>query len=514
MDESMWAWLDSAVEMIPFGLLAGFCGEKEIRITKIAEEGFCFRLCAASEIAELQEKLRLCFYNLKRDRYQELEVTPDAWKLETRTEFFSSYAVAVRQEDYCHAVRTLLGQYDRYIRLKLEEDDSELAEQMTGYPAEKDELFADSFQEQMEKWFGRGKNRGKRKAGKHEMHNEAEENEVADLETQRGDGAEANPVEVKREGMKQAETGKAIAIEPELALELDHPRVYTQFLEQEQDDFLAEYQKRYPVFRDCFQNRRPNRLYIGNAFCHLLFPEQEQLFALLEKAKKESMQVTLTFSYVREYQLKQTAKLLKELQQWCRNENRELEIEVNDWAMADMLKCDFPDLIPCYGRMLNKRKKDPRMAYKKGNVDLLQENSLNAEFYREYLNQEFGIHRFEWESCGYEQKFPEPVAGRNVENHLHLPFYQTNTSQYCTLYAGSAYGDRGRQSLLTNCDKRCERQVYLYPRHLNMVGRYNSLFGKDPEILDQAGIVPYNMEKTREFCRKNHIERLVLPYWL
>ena len=54
-----WEWTDSAVEMIPFGLLAGFYGEKEIRITKLAEEGFCFRLCAASEITKLQEKLKL-----------------------------------------------------------------------------------------------------------------------------------------------------------------------------------------------------------------------------------------------------------------------------------------------------------------------------------------------------------------------------------------------------------------------------------------------------------------------
>ncbi len=57
-----WEWTKRAVEMIPFGLLAGFYGKKEIRITKLAEEGFCFRLCTASEITKLQEKLKLCFY--------------------------------------------------------------------------------------------------------------------------------------------------------------------------------------------------------------------------------------------------------------------------------------------------------------------------------------------------------------------------------------------------------------------------------------------------------------------
>ena len=516
-EETNWKWVNSAVEMIPFGLLAGFYGEEEIRITKLAEEGFCLRVSAASEITELRKKLRLCFYDMKQNRYQEVAVTPDDWKVEAQTEFFTSYAVAVQQEDYRAAVRRLFGQYDRYIRLKLEEDDSGLAEQMTGYPAKEDEVYAISFQDQMEEWFGSEKRRVPGETGNCECANWTEQ------------------MEASREASRTGQTGTRLERrwpQPELALELEHPQVYTKFLNQELDEFLTDYQKQYLAFQDWIQARKLDRIYIGNAFCHLLFPEQEQLFALLEKANQESIQVTLTFSYVREYQLEQMEKLLKKLEQWCRKVGTKLEIEVNDWAMADMLKYGFPDLIPCYGRMLNKRKKDPRMAYKKGNMELLKQNHLNADFYREYLEREFGIHRFEWESCGYEQQFPEKTinfpektmdhAGEKAdlaektaaENHLHLPFYQTNTSQYCTLYAGSEYGDRSRQQLLTSCDKRCEWQTYLYPKHLNMVGRGNSLFGKDSGILEQAGIVPCNLEKTGEFCRRNHIGRLVLPYWL
>ena len=43
MEQELWNWTESAVEMIPFALLAGFYKEKEIRITKLSEEGFCFR---------------------------------------------------------------------------------------------------------------------------------------------------------------------------------------------------------------------------------------------------------------------------------------------------------------------------------------------------------------------------------------------------------------------------------------------------------------------------------------
>ena len=325
--DTTWEWTDSAVEMIPFGLLAGFYGEKEIRITKLAEEGFCFR--TVSEISRLQEKLRLCFYDLNQNRYQEIPVTPDAWRqMEARTEFFTSYAVAVQQEDYRRAVRTLLGQYDRYIRLKLEEDDSGMAEQLTGYPAKADEVFAESFQEQLTEWFGSKTNVMQDGCGKDEYDGRKEQ-----IETR----TEKKPAE------------------PEFALEFDHPRVYTQFLNQRLDDFLTAYQARYPAFQNWMRGRKTDRIYIGNAFCHLLFPEKELLFALLEKANRESLQVTLTFSYVREYQIQETEELLQKLQQWCEKQKTKLEVEINDWAMADMLKGALPDLVPCFGRMLNKQ---------------------------------------------------------------------------------------------------------------------------------------------------------------
>ena len=301
--EINWEWTDSAVEVIPFGLLTGFYGKKEIRITKLAEEGFCFR--SAKKFCGLEKSFRFCFYDLRQSRYQEIPVIPVAWRTEQKTEFFTSYAVAVQQEDYRKAVRALFCQYDRYICLKLEEDDSDLAEQMTGYPAKEDDLFADSFQEQMVEWFG----------------TECMERE-----------------EIKQERVKQAGKDSEILqsdanrTEPELALELDHPRAYTLFLQKSTEEFLEDYQERYPVFRDWLPGRNVNRFYIGNAFCHLLFPETEQLFALLEKAEKELLQVTFTFSYVREYQLVQTEKLLEKLGQWCRKENRKLEIEVNDWS--------------------------------------------------------------------------------------------------------------------------------------------------------------------------------------
>ena len=163
---------------------------------------------------------------------------------------------------------------------------------------------------------------------------------------------------------------------------------------------------------------------------------------------------------------------------WCCIHGVNVEIVVNDWAVVEMLHGKTTRLCPVFGTLLNKRKKDPRMKYKSGDISLFQRNSLNAKFYRDFLAEEFHIHRYEWESCGYPQEFPPG------KNSLHLPFYQTNTSQYCPLYALCTTGDRGMQQLAEYCPKFCEKYALLYPEHLHMMGRYNSLFGVAKTFLE------------------------------
>ena len=72
----------------------------------------------------------------------------------------------------------------------------------------------------------------------------------------------------------------------ELALELDRPEWYEAYLSMESAVFFDAYFRRNqipnpPVFH-------PDRLYIGNAFCPHLAPKEEELFALMDKACRES----------------------------------------------------------------------------------------------------------------------------------------------------------------------------------------------------------------------------------
>lgn len=443
------------ISMIPFGLLSGFMDGKEIRITELGEDGFRFRL--AEECPE-PEQFLICFYDMKKAGYRRVEIRrfgmsaaeeqclqdQQPSEKETVKYFYREYSVRVEQKDYVQEVRRLAGAYNRYIRLKLDGDDGELAKSLTGYPAELDGMHCRSLEEQKKRWFFR--------------------------ESEKASGNPQNTM-----GTEELR----LLDNAEFALELNCTSLYEEYLRQPLQDFLASYWQKNYLTHSYFAGRTPDRFYIGNQFCHNLFPTEEQLFSIMDKMYSEGSEITLVFSYIREFMLLSVGKLLEKVDNWCCIHGVNVEIVVNDWAMAEMLCGKTSRLRPVLGTLLNKRKKDPRMKYKSGDTSLFQQNSLNAGFYRDFLAEEFHIHRYEWESCGYPQELPPG------KNSLHLPFYQTNTSQYCPLYALCTTGDRGIQQLAEHCPKFCEKYALLYPEHLHMAGRYNSLFGVDktlPEI--------------------------------
>ena len=283
---------------------------------------------------------------------------------------------------------------------------------------------------------------------------------------------------------------------PEFAIAIDRPELYEQYSHRSLEDFIKYYWKKQHLGKYSLAQRRPDRLYIGNQFCSHLFPSDEMLFALLQKAQKESLQVTVVFTCQKESVLKSMEQLLQKLDQWCGGHDRELEVIVNDWGLAGLFGRMTSHLIPVLGILLNKYKKDPRIGFKQGDQMLLKENPLGLENYRKYLQDEFAIHRYEWECCGHEQEYPQG------HNSLYFPFYQTNTSQYCPLYACCTTGERGRQKKPVNCPRYCQNKVLLYPDHLKMVGRYNSLFALDDTLL--------RMPEQVEQLMKSGIDRLVV----
>ena len=437
---SQWPW----ISMLPFGILAGYWGKREVRITAISEYGFQTRLATPATAEQKNAPWELAFYDQKTAAYQRILLRDATFLKEKEEDFDVVYTFATEQDDYRNAVQRLALQYGQYIRWKMEDDDAALAEEMTGYPAEQDAFHLESLEEQKKVWFS----------------------------------------DIGKETFTALQNGFAESGQPgqsvELAVELDRPEWYKAYLSMESAAFFDAYFRRNqipdpPLFH-------PDRLYIGNAFCPHLAPPEEELFALMDKACRESFAITLTFPFLLEENLTETQARLQHLARWCEQKNKTIEIVVNDWGTAH-LAAQLPVFSLCLGVLLNKRKKDPRMAYKLGNRTLFEQNSVHAAFYREYLKEEFRMERYEWESCG-DTSTSKFLEGKNS---LRLPFYQTNTSQYCPLYAACTEGSRGAQVPIRECPKFCERQAFLYPEHLRMVGRYNSLFGVDLTVLKRTG---------------------------
>ena len=68
---------------------------------------------------------------------------------------------------------------------------------------------------------------------------------------------------------------------------------------------------------------------------------------------------------MREFQVEEMGKLLKKVENWCEKRQIRVEILVNDWGMAALVRENREYLDPCLGVLLNKQKKDPRMHHKK-----------------------------------------------------------------------------------------------------------------------------------------------------
>ena len=62
----------NGVSMIPFGLLAGFADQNEIRIIELAENGFRFRMAKNQKNIENTESFRICFYDGEISDYRKI----------------------------------------------------------------------------------------------------------------------------------------------------------------------------------------------------------------------------------------------------------------------------------------------------------------------------------------------------------------------------------------------------------------------------------------------------------
>ena len=258
-----------------------------------------------------------------------------------------------------------------------------------------------------------------------------------------------------------------------IAFALEDRNSYYKYLNQDGGKFLQdELGKKellgHPIFSQSF-----SRLYIGNEFCLNLFPEPNLLLELLNKAKSEGFNVTVSLPFIREDNIDHLSKIIESLKEWGQN-SRNIELVVNDFGLLSSIKKYRLNASLSLGRLLNKRKKDPKYRWKWG-IDKhskdMKENNLACTHYVDYLKK-YNIKRIEFD-------YDSPVSMSFVPKSYHFPYYQTNTSQYCPLYAECNNLTRTKQEPTTNCPQYCSDFFYLFPKDLKITGRGNSIFGFD-----------------------------------
>ncbi|WP_024832484.1 hypothetical protein [Ruminiclostridium josui] len=256
----------------------------------------------------------------------------------------------------------------------------------------------------------------------------------------------------------------------DLAFNINSLKLFKQFEDQDFDTAIEanldnDGLKTHGIFSKSF-----SRVYIGNEFCSNIFPNIKQLLKLMNKAYESNFDITLAFPFINENYNGQLTEILNETDNWCKSKDKSVEILVNDWGMLELLK-KYSNLKPVIGRLLNRRKKDPRLNWWWGynkNSDNLKENSLNTDHFIKFI-KEMGISRLEYESS------PGEVYISKGKHSMHFPFYQINTSPFCLLYAHCNL--KMPDLIVSGCPNYCSEFYLQYPEHLNMIGKGNSIFG-------------------------------------
>jgi hypothetical protein len=436
------------VDLLPSGLIACLLDGREVRILKISPKKLTVRTAEAIENIDC---IKVMFHIFDECRYEEVSISDFSIIEKSRGDFCFIYTLSIETGEYSFSVRNAFKNYSKYIRLKAFGEGNEFSKEMVQYPAELDYDFYDYYVEQKKDWM----------------------------------------VETDYPGWNES-----LMASIELAITLDNDILYEKYMNSSIISFKKDYLKENFADKHKLFQKDITRLYIGNEFCHNLFPEVKLLKSLMEKAKKEELQITLCFTYMRECYIERTKEIIDEVYSWCEQNNTIIEVVVNDFGMLTLLQHKTDYLKLSLGVLLNKRKKDPRYIYVQ-NKEVLAENSLNSSIFNKFL-KDFKIERYEYENCGYKISIAEG------SHSLHMPFYVTNTSQYCPLYATCTTMDRGNQKLVMDCPKYCRDYAFLYPKHLKMVGKYNSLFAFDDSLLKNP--------KELENYVNSGIDRIVLNF--
>lgn len=384
----------------------------EIRILDLSVVGFTFRL-PLNELPD-HKGLRLAAYMLKTGTSEMIEPENYVITKEADRRFWSEYRLETTDEKYSEFVRRFMDMYYRYSQLKMEEDYNGIAEEFLRYSIPEDS-YCSGIEEQRAYWY---------------RNLQMPEN-IQDFE--------------------------------ETAIALSAPNLISEYLRMPLSTFLDEYYARrgledHPVVRQAI-----NCVYIGNQYCDILRPSIDVFRKVIEKARSELLRPVICFAPVPERRIED----VKRTFEYLIEEEGIDEVVVNDWGILSLLESEQVE--KTLGILLCKRRKDPRMNQLNSRKEEMKETSIDSSPFRKYLSEHFAVRRYSYECTeSYVREVDSAV--------LHWPMIQLNTSGTCALRAACLHNDRAMQSVDDSCEMYCLNHHFFYPKEMNMIGKYNSLF--------------------------------------
>lgn len=435
----------------------------DIRALDVMNGGFTFRIpLRYEEKLSVNHRYEVSFLDLSSRKYTEYEISGNVKKSGDEYIFLS------RDNRFISDFNNLLNNYMRMVRLKSEYDDVEVMEELTGIKLSDE--YSDSYIEKSRYVNQYNKNDGAcySEVNTHESYvNPKDENSSCEL--------------CKLKELKYMKLPPV-----DIAISLDEPALWENFLRQESFDNFVEYYWNYNSLNEySITKLKVTHVYIGNQFCHNLFPGNEILDKLIRKVWELGLKSVIVLAPVAQGRIAHTKEVLKLV--GGNNYISNIELVVNDYGVPMLLK-ELNDMgeVPrnffelTSGILLNKRKKDPRIDWLSAGQGIKYsnyENFSNDEAVAQYLRDVFDISRISCDVSSY------PVKMSILPTVMYMPLYQTNTSD-CMIKSIVEGCGRGDKVDTMNCPGYCMEHRICFSTNIPLIGRWNTIFGSSYEILD------------------------------
>ncbi len=213
------------------------------------------------------------------------------------------------------------------------------------------------------------------------------------------------------------------------------------------------------LIKEHFGDIKFTRCVFGNEFCEHLLPSPERLASAIKAAQAQALSFTFLTPYVSNEGIAALRPLFAVLAQ------HDGEAVFNDWGVLNLLRREYPTIVPVQGRLLNKSLRDPRVTTMYASepsptaaLASLQRSNLDNSGYLRFLLRQ-GVQMIEIDNLpqGNDLSFVE----HGIKIAAYLPFGFISTSRIC-MAAGLHYHKPEKFQPGAPCRHECQTHLLEY----------------------------------------------------